>query len=438
VVEYLDAGCDWFAGCVGRRISGMSADAFSSEAVGLPRRRDRSFLRELERPSHVFRNIGPNWFAAVMGTGIVANVAALLPFEWAAAKELAIAPWALAVVLLVALVAATVAHWVRHPERARAHLSNPAMAPFYGCPPMALLTVGAGALLVATPLIGTHAAVVVDSALWGLGTALGLLTAVVVPALMIRRGDLDPRHTFATWLLPVVPPMVSASTGAALIPHLPTATLQQALLCGCYAMFGLSLVLSLLMVALLWFRLIYVDGGPPRMVPTLWIVLGPFGQSVTAVGLLGPHAAELVKAPYGTGLEAFGVVYGLPVWGFAIAWMAIAAVITLRALRRGLPFSLTWWSFTFPVGTVVTGTALLAVQTGARPFAWLAVCLFAFLLVAWAVAFANTLRTAWTGAAFLPAPAPRPSSGPADGSEVDRTPAATWRPFPSPASAPLP
>lgn len=383
----------------------MSTDALPADAVALPLRRNRSFLRELERPSHVFRNIGPNWFAAVMGTGIVANAAALLPFDWPAAKELAIVPWALAVILLVALVAATTAHWVRFPERARAHIANPAMAPFYGCPPMALLTVGAGTLLVATPLIGTHSAVVVDSVLWGLGTALGLLTAVVVPTLMIRRGDLDPRRTFATWLLPVVPPMVSASTGAALIAHLPTPALQQAMLFGCYAMFGLSLVLSLLMIGLFWFRLIYVDGGPPRMVPTLWIVLGPLGQSVTAAGLLGPHAGELLKAPYGTGLEAFGVVYGLPVWGFALAWMAIAALVTLRALRHGLPFSLTWWSFTFPVGTVVTGTAVLAEQTGAREFAWLAAGLFALLLTAWVVAFANTLRTAWTGAAFLPAPA---------------------------------
>jgi C4-dicarboxylate transporter/malic acid transport protein len=382
----------------------MATDALAPEALVVPRRRERSFLRELERPSHAFRNIGPNWFAAVMGTGIVANAAALLPFDWPAAKDAAIGPWALAVVLLLAISAATAVHWVRHPARARAHIRDAAMAPFYGCPPMALLTVGAGTLLVAPPLIGTHAAVVVDSVLWGLGAGLGLLVAVTVPALMIRRGDLEPRGAFATWLLPVVPPMVSASTGAALISHLPTAGLQQALLFGCYTMFGLSLLLSLLTISLLWFRLVFVDAGPARMTPTLWIVLGPLGQSVTAVGLLGPHAGELLPAPYGTGLEAFGVVYGLPVLGFAFAWIAIAALITLRVARRGLPFSLTWWSFTFPVGTVVTGTSVLATQTGARVFAWLAVCVFALLLVAWAAVFVNTMRTAWTGAAFLPAP----------------------------------
>jgi C4-dicarboxylate transporter/malic acid transport protein len=383
-VEYLTARCDWFSGRSGGTVWSMNSDSF--------------------------RNVGPNWFAAVMGTGIVANAAALLPFHWAALKELAIGPWLLAVMLLIVVGAATAAHWILHPQRARGHLADPAMAPFYGCPPMALLTVGAGTLLVGTPVVGAHAAVVVDSVLWSVGTALGLLTMVAVPALMIRRRDLDPRQAFATWLLPVVPPTVSATTGAALIPHLPTPGLQQAMLLGCYAMLGAALMLSFLTIALLWFRLMFVDQGPARMVPTLWLVLGPLGQSVTAFGLLGPHASELLRAPDGEGLEAFGVVYGLPVWGFAMAWMAIAALLTLRAIRRGLPFSLTWWSFTFPVGTVITGTAVLAVQTGVQAFAWLAVCTFALLVVAWAVVFTNTVRGVRTGALLLPSPAGRATS----------------------------
>lgn len=44
------------------------------------------------------------------------------------------------------------------------------MAPFYGAPPMALLTVGAGALLVGRDLVGLGAAVRIDEILWTLGT----------------------------------------------------------------------------------------------------------------------------------------------------------------------------------------------------------------------------------------------------------------------------
>ena len=123
---------------------------------------------------------------------------------------------------------------------------------------------------------------------------------------MFVRHDLEPRRTFATWLLPLVPPMVSAATGAALIPHLPGPGAQQAMLLACYAMFGLSLLASLVTIPLLWSRLAYHKLGPPQMVPTLWIVLGPLGQSVTAAGLLGAQAQGLARRTVRAGDEGDG------------------------------------------------------------------------------------------------------------------------------------
>lgn len=105
-----------------------------------------------------------------MGTGIVANAAALLPHRFAGLRAFATGVWVLAAVLLVVLTAATAAQWIHHREHARAHALDPAMAPFYGAPPMALLTVGAGALLLGRGLLGLHAAVLLDGTLWTLGT----------------------------------------------------------------------------------------------------------------------------------------------------------------------------------------------------------------------------------------------------------------------------
>ena len=371
----------------------------------------RRLLGELERPSDVFACIGPNWFASVMGTGIVANAAVLLPVSVPGLATAALVVWVAAAVLLVALLGATVVHWVRHPVTARAHALNPAMAPFYGAPPMALLTVGAGALLVGHELIGTHAAVVVDSVLWSLGTAGGLAAAVAIPYLMFMRHRLEQSMTLGSWLMPIVPPMVSAATGAALIPHLAAGQAQQELLLGCYAMFGLSLGASLVVITLVWARLAYHGPGPAETVPTLWIVLGPLGQSITAVNLLGNQAAHVMTGPYASALHALGVVYGVPVWGFAMLWLAIAAAITISTARRHLPFTLTWWSFTFPVGTVVTGTSELAVHTHLTPFTIVAVGLYALLILAWLTVAANTIRGALTGRLFRQPRASRPDSG---------------------------
>jgi tellurite resistance protein TehA-like permease len=172
---------------------------------------------------------------------------------------------------------------------------------------------------------------------------------------------------------------------------------------------------SLRKVTLLWERLAFHGPGPARLIPTLWIVLGPLGQSVTAAGLLGNAAPSAVRAPYAGMLHATGVVYGVPVWGFPMVWLAIAAAITVRTARERLPFSLTWWSFTFPVGTVVTGTSVLALATHADLLRYVSVALYALLIVAWPTAGARTTRGALSGQLFLLAPAAAPAPAPTGG-----------------------
>ncbi|GAA0456567.1 C4-dicarboxylate ABC transporter [Actinoplanes capillaceus] len=358
----------------------------------------------------VLRNLTPNWFASVMGTGIVSSAAMSLPLRSAGLRMFATGVWALAALLLIVLTAATVAHWRRHPRVARGHHLDPVMAHFYGAPPMALMTVGAGTLLAGPQVIGPRAAVAVDWALWSAGTVAGLVTAVAIPYLQFTRHEsVDPRSAFGGWLMAVVPPMVSASTGAMLVPHTPAGQPRLTMILVCYAMFGISLLASLVVISMIWARLVHHEIGPARMVPTLWIVLGPLGQSITAANLLGGVASTALPAPYAEAMAAFAVLYGVPVWGFTLLWAALAAAVTIRTARRHLPFSLTWWSFTFPVGTVVTGTSGLALHTGAALFRVSAVALYAALVVAWAVVAARTARGSIRGTLFAAAPRPLPA-----------------------------
>src|ERR1700757_3434261 len=98
-------------------------------------------LKELDRPGDVFRDLGPNWYASIMGTGIVANAGATLPVRVPGLRVFTTAVWILAAAALLALTAACAVHWVRYPGRARGDAANPVMAQFWGAPPMALMTV---------------------------------------------------------------------------------------------------------------------------------------------------------------------------------------------------------------------------------------------------------------------------------------------------------
>jgi C4-dicarboxylate transporter/malic acid transport protein len=337
-----------------------------------------------------------------MGTGIVANAAVTLPVHLTGLRVAATVVWALAAFLLVALTAAWAVHGTRHRAQARAHADHPVTAYFWGAPPMALITVGAGTLSLGRDWIGPHAALAAAAVLWTAGTLFGLVTAVWIPYRVITRHKVAADAAFGGWLMPVVPPMVSAATGAALVPHLAPGQGRLTLLLACYAMFGISLFASVVVITQIWGRLVHHGVGPAATVPTLWIVLGPLGQSVTAANALGAVARLALPGPDAAAARAFGVLYGVPTWGFAMMWLALAASVTVRTARDHLPFSLTWWSFTFPVGTCVTGTAALATHLGCTPLKAVAVGLYVLLLGAWATVAVRAARASARGTLFLP------------------------------------
>ncbi|MFE2251874.1 TDT family transporter [Streptomyces lavendulae] len=343
------------------------------------------------------RHLGPNWYASVMGTAIVANAGAALPYQLPGQRVACQLVWALSAVALAVLLTARAGHWLHHRDQARAHLLDPAVAPFYGCLAMALLAVGAGTLTVGKDLIGTGAAVAADAVLFTAGTAIGLVMAVLVPYLMVVRHKVEASQASPVWLLPVVSPMVSAAVGPLLVPHLPAGQPREALLLACYAMFGISLLAVLMLLPLVFGRLIVSGPLPLTLTPALFLVLGPLGQSTTAVNQLADVAPGAIDAPYAGALAAFAVVYGVPVMGFALLWLALASAMLVRAARGGMGFAMTWWALTFPVGTCVTGAAGLARHTGLDAFAWLATALFLGLVTAWLLAAAHTLRGLFTG-----------------------------------------
>lgn len=338
------------------------------------------------------KEIGPNWFASVMGTGIIANAAVGLPMVGQYLTQVGFVTWILASLMLMTMLLLMAVQTIKNPHIIKRQFNDPVMAQFFGAPPMALMTIAGGVVLFGHYIFTPETALTIAWTFWIIGTIAGLITAVIIPYRLFTHHEVRGDAAFGGWLMPVVPPMVSAAIGAMLIPHVQDNLLQQTLIYACYAMFGMSLMGAMIIITLIWGRLVHSGTSGGARVPTLWIVLGPLGQSITAAGALGSVALIAFEQPIAGSLNNMAIIYGVPVWGFAVFWSILAACLTLRALRRKMPFALTWWAFTFPVGTCVTGTTQLALHTGLPAFEWASIILFSGLVCAWIVAAIGTIK----------------------------------------------
>ena len=338
------------------------------------------------------KEMGPNWFASVMGTGITANAAVGLPIYGSKLTGFATFFWVVACTMLVLMTLFKIYQTVTKPQIIKRQFDDPVMSQFFGAPPMAFVTIAGGTLLLGPHILGQTLALNIAWPLFWIGTIGGIITAIIIPYRLFTHAEIQDDAAFGGWLMPVVPPMVSAAIGALFLPHIESLITQQTMLYGLYACFGISLIASFIIITLIWSRLAHSGTSGGARVPTLWILLCPLGQSITAAGALGAAAMLIVSQPIASGMNVMAVLYGVPVWGFAMFWFCLASLLTLRALRRKMPFALTWWAFTFPVGTCVTGTTQLALHTGLPAFEWAAITLFIFLLLAWLTAALGTFR----------------------------------------------
>jgi tellurite resistance protein TehA-like permease len=339
------------------------------------------------------RNVVPGWFATVMGTGILGiGLRATAP-DAALARVVAESLFVLASVLFVGLVALLAWRLVSIRTAFRASLEHRATAQGWGAPPMAALTLSVGSLTIAPSMAPPETWCFWAQLLFVAGSVSGTLVAIVVT----YRGIVGARDTSlemldGAWLLPVVPPVV-ASVPAALLATSWPLELRSSILAAAYAMLGLGDALAAITIGLIVARLLRRGLPAAAAIPSLWIVVGPLGQSAAGAVALG-SAAQTVLPSLGRGLLLAGVAVAMPLIGFGLGWLAIAGTATVRAMRRGLPFGMGWWSLTFPVGTMIGGTLALSRTTGVPLFAALAGILLGLLALTWSVVAVGTARAA--------------------------------------------
>jgi tellurite resistance protein TehA-like permease len=142
-----------------------------------------------------------------------------------------------------------------------------------------------------------------------------------------------------------------------------------------------------------------------RQTSSSWLALGPIGTGALGLLVLGAAAPAILGAnglgAYAGAIEGVGLIGALMLWGYGVWWFAMAALITWKYLREGLPFNMGWWGYTFPVGVYALATLRLHDVLPIGAFSVYATALVAVLATLWGIVGPRTLAGAWRGDLFV-------------------------------------
>ncbi|WP_397459450.1 TDT family transporter [Pseudomonas asplenii] len=361
-------------------------------------------LSHLPHPLEVIRQFTPNWFAATMGTGVLALALAQLPIEVPGLHAVAEGLWLFNILLFGVFSLLYGARWVLFFDEARRIFGHSTVSMFFGTIPMGLATIINGFLLFGVPQWGEEA-VRVAQLLWWIDVAMSLACGVLIPYLMFTRQEHSIDQMTAVWLLPVVAAEVAAASGALLAPHLSDTALQFKVLITSYVLWAFSVPVAFSILAILLLRMALHKLPHESMAASSWLALGPIGTGALGMLLLGADSSAVFAANGLPGVgeiaSGLGLVAGIILWGFGLWWMLMALLITLRYLRGGIPFNLGWWGFTFPLGVYSLATLKLGSSLHLGFFNGFGLLLVGLLTVLWLIVGTRTLRGAYRGELFV-------------------------------------
>lgn len=207
----------------------------------------------------------------------------------------------------------------------------------------------------------------VAEVVWLVGSVLHIVFSVFIISTWMSRNTFVQQHLNPAWFIPAV--------GNVLIPVAGAGFGNTEL---SWMGFAVGMLFWLVLLALVFNRMIFLEPIPKKLYPTLFILVAP-----PAVGLIA--WLQLTQE-----LGVFGRV----LYFIALFFMLILLVQVPKFAK--LPFALSWWAYSFPVAAFTIATYLYAEHTSIAYYTTIAhvaygllVCIISMLILKTTVAISH-------------------------------------------------
>ncbi|EGO25855.1 hypothetical protein SERLADRAFT_466572 [Serpula lacrymans var. lacrymans S7.9] len=333
----------------------------------------------------IVHHFTPAWFTVTMGTGAISMLFHNYPYgnESQPMKAFTFLFFFLNLALFVLFTAVSAARFILFPKIWSRMLRHPVQSLYLSTFPMGattLINVAIGDIFL-TYGFGGKAFVYTIWSLWWLDVALSFISCFWLMHIMKTRQEHSLKTMTTAWILPVVPLVVGSSTGGVIAPALQIYSPSHALLTIVFAVFMVTIGLSLSLMMLTIYILRLVVYGYPAGIGILssFYPLGPSGQAAYSILLIGQSLQSLLPLNYGDSdflrwkfvgdtFNVFCIGISVVLWSFATMWIVYAVLGIQQVVRHDhVPFKLSFWSMIFPNGVYANLTIQLS-RTFDSPF----------------------------------------------------------------------
>ncbi len=343
-------------------------------------------LKDLNCNCEIIKNFSPAWFASIMGTGILAVTSLFYSQYIPFLKNIANILLYFNVVLFFILLIPWILRWIIFRRHALEDLEHPVISNFYATIAIAMLVLAADFIVIKKNMF-------VGEIFWFIGALSTVFFGILTPYIMFKGEHVKIDHINPAWFIPPVGLIVIPIAGS-LIIHRFSGLTQEFVIFLNYFGWGAGFFIYLALLAICVYRFILHNPLPNTLAPTIWINLGPVGAGTVAlINLLKNSKFITIKEPF--------FIFGLIFWGFGIWWTLMAIVMTIHYIRRlKLPYAMSWWAFTFPLGAYVAASHSIYLIFKIELIDYIGFGLYWLLVLFWILTFINTMIKTYHGTLF--------------------------------------
>ncbi len=348
--------------------------------------------------AETIEHFNPAWFAAVMGTAVVPLAISFLTGSWV--RGVAAAFTVISVLMFIAILVPWTLRFFMFPEAVRFDLHHPIAASFFPTMPIAVIIIALDLLKFPDMFFSVKTSQEIAFWMWLVGSVGIYLAAFVVLPRIYRSDAIELAHANFGWFIPPVAKLL-----------IPVAGFELAVLYSdrfeltfglSIASFGIGFFLFLFVGSLVYHRYVLESLPVSKFAATSFIAIAP--TAIIAVALFKMmhlfEAGTPIDIDSGA-VEAVSVLGILAAWGFSAWAFVMAVVIVISYIRHlELPYALSWWAYTFPLGSLAVATGVAWKVSGFESIHWFYVAGIVALFGAWGTVAVRTTRAIWSGKVF--------------------------------------